>query len=103
MVTVTLRDVLHQLRTAGWVRRRKQQMDVVCHQAVRVYLASKLSRIRPQDVEISSVIRFLKKAISPAMAPLHNVNSYVGDDQASRSRHVRETEEGMARLTSRET
>jgi len=64
-----------------------------------MYLASKLSRIRPQEAEISPVIRFLEKAISPAVAPLHNMDSDVGNDQARRSRHVRETEEVVLRLT----
>jgi hypothetical protein len=55
-------------------------MHVVCHQAVRVHLASKLSGVTSQDLEISAVIGFLEEAVSAIVPPLDNMDSNVGDD-----------------------
>src|SRR6266850_6020059 len=92
---ISLRNVLHQLRATGRPGRRKQEVNMVCHQAIGVDPAIELRRIFPQGAEVRVVIRFLEEAISAIVAPLHNMDSDVGYDQARRSRHVRETEEGM--------
>jgi hypothetical protein len=96
---VTLRDVFHQLRAAGRLGRREQQMHVVCHQAIRVHLAIKLSRVRAQDVKIRPVIRFAKETVRATVAPLNDVDGDVRDDQTGHSRHIRETAKDATRLT----
>jgi hypothetical protein len=63
---MALRHVLHQLRTAGRVARRQQEVHVVRHQAVRMHRAAKLGRVFAYCREVRSVIGFVEEAIPPS-------------------------------------
>ena len=64
-----------------------------------MHLAIKLRGLRSEGFQVSAVIHFREEAVSAIVAPLHNMDSDVRDDETRHSRHIRETRTGAARLT----
>lgn len=73
VLSMQLTYVLHQSRTAIRRRRRNQQMDMVCHQAVRVQSAVRSREQTRKVKEIKPAVLLLMEAVLPIVTPLNDM------------------------------
>jgi hypothetical protein len=86
---VTLAEIAHQSSARAVCRRSQQEVDVVCHQAVRMHCAVVLFGQLAQVRQVNEVVSVTSKTGRAVVAALNDVNRYTGQDQAQRSRHGR--------------
>jgi hypothetical protein len=82
-----LSDAFHQRAAAVQRVGRQQQMNVICHQAVRMQRAACLSQEAAQVKEIKAAVVFVVKAALPVISPLNHVHRNAGQHDASAARH----------------
>jgi hypothetical protein len=91
---IALGQGVHQPRAGIRPTRRKQQMDVIAHEAIRVDCASRLLCEVAQQRQVKKVIVLVPETHHPIVAALDDMNGEVRDDQARLARH---TEDNGAR------
>src|SRR5687768_18090823 len=73
-----LSNAFHERATTVQRIRRQQQMNVICHQAMRMQRAARLSQETAQMKEIKAAVVFLVKAGLPVISALNDVHRNAG-------------------------
>jgi hypothetical protein len=84
---ITLAEVAHQTGARIGRGRSHEEMDMVCHQAVRVHRAVVSFRQLAQVREVDEIVVVTAEASSSVVAALDDMDGYAGQDQSQGSRH----------------
>jgi hypothetical protein len=82
-----LSNAFHERATTIQRIRRQQQMNVICHQAMRMQRAARLSEEAAQMKEIKAAVAFLVEAGLSVISALNDVYRNAGQHDASAARH----------------
>src|ERR1700740_116109 len=67
--------------------RRYQQVNMIAHKHVRMYVAASVLRGTPEHVQVDHVVGHRKKAVLAIVASLNNMHRNIGNDQARAGGH----------------
>ena len=99
VLDVVLVEAFHEQRASFGLGRRKQQMQMIRHQAIRVHRAPRVARKRLEVSQVSEAVPVAKETVASIVPTLNDMECHTREDVSGTSRHTEKTSEPPPELT----